>query len=79
MTDFPDIKVPRPDELDLEFFQAVAKAGALHIQRCNACSMEIYRPRMKALYYDSSKYNTYLEQLGIKYPTVKPATGDSSK
>ncbi len=37
MTDFPDIKVPRPDELDLEFFQAVAEAGALHIQRCDAC------------------------------------------
>jgi uncharacterized OB-fold protein len=37
MTDFPEIKVPRPDELDLAFFQAVAKAGALHVQRCNAC------------------------------------------
>jgi aminobenzoyl-glutamate utilization protein B len=33
--------------------------------------METYRPQMKALYYDSSKYNTYLEQLGIKYPTVR--------
>jgi aminobenzoyl-glutamate utilization protein B len=45
----------------------------------NQKTMEIYRPRMKALYYDSSKYNTYLEQLGIKYPTVKPASGDTSK
>jgi aminobenzoyl-glutamate utilization protein B len=33
--------------------------------------MERYRPEMKKLYYDPSKYNTYLEQLGIKYPTVK--------
>ena len=33
--------------------------------------MEQYRPRMKALYYDPSKYDTYLEQLGIKYPTVR--------
>jgi aminobenzoyl-glutamate utilization protein B len=32
--------------------------------------MDQYRDRMKAFYYDSSKYNTYLEQLGIKYPTV---------
>jgi aminobenzoyl-glutamate utilization protein B len=32
--------------------------------------MDQYRDRMKAYYYDSSKYNTYLEQLGIKYPTV---------
>ncbi len=35
--------------------------------------MDQYRPKMKAFYYDPSKYNTYLEQLGIKYPTVKPA------
>jgi len=33
--------------------------------------MDEYRPRMKDLYYDASKYGTYLEQLGIKYPTVK--------
>jgi aminobenzoyl-glutamate utilization protein B len=32
--------------------------------------MDEYRPRMKAMYYDPSKYDTYLEQLGIKYPTV---------
>jgi aminobenzoyl-glutamate utilization protein B len=32
--------------------------------------MDEYRPRMKAFYYDPSKYDTYLEQLGIKYPTV---------
>lgn len=37
MTDFPEIKFPRPDELDLEFYQAVVKAGTLHIQHCNAC------------------------------------------
>ena len=33
--------------------------------------MEQYRPEMKKLYYDPSKYDTYLEQLGIKYPTVR--------
>ena len=32
--------------------------------------MEQYRPGMKAFYYDPSKYNTYLDQLGIKYPTI---------
>ncbi|HKD08206.1 MAG TPA: amidohydrolase [Bryobacteraceae bacterium] len=37
----------------------------------NRKTMEDYRPRMKALYYDPSKYDTYLEQLGIKYPTVR--------
>jgi aminobenzoyl-glutamate utilization protein B len=33
--------------------------------------MDEYRPKMKQLYYDPAKYATYLEQLGIKYPTVK--------
>jgi aminobenzoyl-glutamate utilization protein B len=33
--------------------------------------MEEFRPEMKKYYYDPSKYKTYLEQLGIKYPTVR--------
>jgi aminobenzoyl-glutamate utilization protein B len=33
--------------------------------------MERYRPEMRKYYYDPSKYNTYLEQLGIEYPTVR--------
>jgi len=37
----------------------------------NQKTMEEYRPKMKALYYDPSKYDTYLEQLGIKYPTIR--------
>ncbi len=39
----------------------------------NEKTMEQYRPRMKSFYYDPAKYDTYLEQLGIKYPTVKAA------
>jgi aminobenzoyl-glutamate utilization protein B len=33
--------------------------------------MDRYRPQMKKYYYNPSRYRTYLEQLGIKYPTVK--------
>jgi aminobenzoyl-glutamate utilization protein B len=33
--------------------------------------MERYRPQLKKYYYDPSRYKTYLEQLGITYPTVK--------
>jgi len=40
----------------------------------NAEIMARYRPEMKKLYYDSARYRTYLEQLGIAYPTVKPPT-----
>jgi aminobenzoyl-glutamate utilization protein B len=36
--------------------------------------MEKFRPEMRKYYYDPTKYKNYLEQLGIKYPTVdKPA------
>ncbi|MEO8256768.1 MAG: amidohydrolase [Acidobacteriota bacterium] len=37
----------------------------------NAKTMEQYRPELRKYYFDSSKYKTYLEQLGIKYPTMK--------
>jgi aminobenzoyl-glutamate utilization protein B len=33
--------------------------------------MDRYRDEMRKYYYDPTKYKTYLEQLGIKYPTVK--------
>jgi len=33
--------------------------------------MERYRPAMRKYYYDPSRYATYLEQLGIEYPTVR--------
>jgi aminobenzoyl-glutamate utilization protein B len=37
----------------------------------NKAILEKYRPEMKKYYYDPSKYPTYLDQLGIKYPTIK--------
>ncbi len=37
----------------------------------NRRRMDTYREQMKKYYYDSKKYNTYLEQLGIKYPTTR--------
>jgi len=37
----------------------------------NKTILDKYRPEMRKLYYDPTKYKTYLEQLGIKYPTVR--------
>jgi aminobenzoyl-glutamate utilization protein B len=37
----------------------------------NADIMAKYREEMRKYYYDPSKYKTYLEQLGIRYPTVR--------
>jgi aminobenzoyl-glutamate utilization protein B len=34
-----------------------------------------YRDQMRPFYYDAKKYKSYLEQLGIKYPTVRAADG----
>ncbi len=30
-----------------------------------------FRPLLEKFYYDESKYETYLEQLGIEYPTLR--------
>lgn len=36
----------------------------------NAEKMERFRPALEKLRYDPSKYGTYLEQLGVRYPTA---------
>ena len=40
---------------------------AIHL---NQTIMEQMRPKMAPLYYDPTKYDTYLEQLGVAYPTL---------
>jgi aminobenzoyl-glutamate utilization protein B len=37
----------------------------------NEQTMAMYRPEMRKYYYDPTKYKTYLDQLGVKYPTVR--------
>ncbi|HUQ80936.1 MAG TPA: amidohydrolase [Gemmatimonadaceae bacterium] len=38
----------------------------------NAEKMARYRDEMRKFYYDPAKYASYLEQLGITYPTIRP-------
>jgi aminobenzoyl-glutamate utilization protein B len=33
--------------------------------------MEMYAPKLSPFYYDETKYETYLDQLGIQYPTLR--------
>jgi aminobenzoyl-glutamate utilization protein B len=40
----------------------------------NEAILAKYRDEMKKYYYDPSRYSTYLEQLGIQYPTVRTGT-----
>lgn len=37
----------------------------------NKEKMDKFRPDLKKFYYDPAKYKTYLEQLGITYPTLR--------
>ncbi len=34
--------------------------------------MEEFRPQLREFYYDETRFETYLEQLGIQYPTLRP-------
>jgi aminobenzoyl-glutamate utilization protein B len=49
----------------------------------NAEIMARYKPELQKYYYDATKYKTYLEQLGIAYPTtretMKPKMDESSR
>lgn len=38
----------------------------------NKATMDKYRDEMRKFYYDPTRYKTYLEQLGITYPTLTP-------
>lgn len=37
----------------------------------NKDKQEQFRPALEKFYYDETKYDTYLEQLGVEYPTLK--------
>lgn len=39
----------------------------------NADIMQRFKPELQKYYYDAKKHKTYLDQLGIKYPTVREA------
>jgi len=37
----------------------------------NADILDRFRPQMRRFYYDPTRYKTYLEQLGVQYPTLR--------
>jgi len=45
----------------------------------NTKIMAEYREKMRKLYFDPAKYDTYLEQLGISYPTVRTSAAPAEK
>jgi aminobenzoyl-glutamate utilization protein B len=57
-------------DLKYESFLLLSDQPAVEL---NNDKMEKFAPQLKKFYYDPSKYKSFLEQLGIAYPTVKPA------
>ena len=56
-------------------YEPLMSAGDTPAIELNANIMEKYRPAMRKYYYDPAKYKTYLDQLGITYPTLRKADG----
>ena len=52
-------------------YQPFITASDLPAVHLNTEIMETFRERMKEFYFDPEKYQTYLEQLGIQYPTLR--------
>ena len=51
-------------------YKPMISADDLPPSYLNKDKMEKYKPLLVPFYYDETKYDTYLEQLGIKYPTI---------
>jgi aminobenzoyl-glutamate utilization protein B len=52
-------------------YQPFIRAEDRPATELNANIMARYRDEMRKYYFDPTRYKTYLEQLGIKYPTVR--------
>jgi aminobenzoyl-glutamate utilization protein B len=55
---------------DLKYVPLIRPDDRPHLE-LNAGIMDKYGPQLAKFYYDASKYPTYLDQLGIKYPTLR--------
>lgn len=42
----------------------------------NKDAMDRFKPQLSKFYYDSTKYKSYLEQLGVQYPPAMPPESD---
>jgi aminobenzoyl-glutamate utilization protein B len=55
---------------DIKYFPLMRDVDTPALE-LNRDIMERYRPEMSKFYYDPTRYSTYLEQLGITYPTIR--------
>ena len=57
-------------------YQPLIRPGDRPATELNAETMAKFRPRLRRYYYNPARYRTYLDQLGVRYPTVRPC-GDA--
>ena len=53
-------------------YRPLIRPGDQPAVELNAETMSKFRPEMRRYYYNPARYRTYLDQLGIRYPTVRP-------
>jgi aminobenzoyl-glutamate utilization protein B len=53
-------------------YRPLIRPGDRPAVELNAETMAKFRPAMRRFYYNPGRYRTYLDQLGIRYPTVRP-------
>jgi aminobenzoyl-glutamate utilization protein B len=60
-------------------YTPLLRPGDRPVTTLNAATMARYREQMRPFYFDPTRHRTYLEQLGVRYPTVRPgAPADSA-
>ena len=62
---FRDVQTKETD------YQPLIRPGDEPAIELNVGVMSRYRDEMQKYYYDPTRYGTYLEQLGISYPTLE--------
>ena len=58
-------------------WESLIPAGTEPPIHLNADKMEKYRPLLEPLVYDEARYDNYLQQLGVTYPTLKKPDSDT--
>jgi aminobenzoyl-glutamate utilization protein B len=64
----------RDEQLQGAVYEPFIGAGDAPPIEKNAEIMAEYKGRLRELYYDASRYDTYLEQLGVDYPQLERPT-----
>jgi aminobenzoyl-glutamate utilization protein B len=52
-------------------YQALIRPQDTPAIELNRDIVATYRDEMRKFYFDPTKYKTYMEQLGIEYPTIR--------